>query len=136
MDNIYYAVNEDEERWSHDDHDLAAFDYMEQADSVSVGEIITVYQGESKEKSGSDFLNDIAEKMIENAYDELGEHSEGWLNCDTSGLQDLIKNTVDKWCNETKNQPSFFAIENIKPVKLKVLFISEELDDIQCEIVV
>ena len=60
----------------------------------------------------------VAERLFEEAYDELGECAESWLegckNEDYDKLSDMLTNTLNEWIKETHNEPNFYHIGNIQ----------------------
>jgi hypothetical protein len=88
--------------------------------------IIEIFEADAIIKKASDYFvaSDILEWAEEKAWDNLGESTEQW------GM-DLMKNKdsfekdlavfVDQWADKHKLQPTFYGVENIKPIKIKYL---------------
>ena len=115
MSDIYYST--DEEVYNHDCINDAIDDF-------EIGEIVTVYQGESVQKKASDFVYFDSDSLVENACDNVGEYAEGWLTNtkeEELDLQTMVKAAVDAWADKHRKQPTFYGVKNIKEIKVKVL---------------
>jgi hypothetical protein len=61
-----------------------------------------------------DFAQDIVERLCEDAWDEVGEASDGWLDSakreQLDLLNDRITPIVKEWLKEIGEQPSFYKV--------------------------
>lgn len=61
-----------------------------------------------------DFAQDIVERLCEDAWDEVGEASDGWLDSvkrpELDKLNDRILPIVLEWLKELHEEPSFYKI--------------------------
>ena len=70
-----------------------------------------------------DFAQDIVERLCEDAWDEVGEASDGWLDSvkrphlDT--LNERITPIIKEWLKELGENPWFYAVEPFKECTLK-----------------
>lgn len=59
-----------------------------------------------------DFVQDIVERLCEDAWDEVGEASDGWLDSAKRAQLDLLNERitpiVKEWLKEIGEQPSFY----------------------------
>jgi len=63
----------------------------------------------------------IIEILQNSAYNEAGEFSEDYLVCKIEDEKLLEKNLTEAfcaWAKETKNEPNFFTVENVKAYNL------------------
>jgi len=106
-------------------------DVAEQAlDSVggNVGDEAEVYCGEKVTIKASRYLDcygdDILEYLNEQAYEELGEHAEGWLNNTPQDITDelsrMIQIAVDAWAGMHGLQPEFGKVKNVRGITVKL----------------
>jgi len=79
------------------------------------------YVGQIKKFKAYVCVDSILEKVAENAYDEVGEFAEGYLEKLTNEEVKLLETSVNevflKWMEETNNKPIFFKIENTEEIK-------------------
>lgn len=70
-----------------------------------------------------DFAQDIVERLCEDAYDEVGEASYGWLDSakryQLDKLNEKIIPIVKEWLQEIGEKPYFYGIEPFVECKLK-----------------
>lgn len=120
---IYWAAHEDEEFWIHEDPRDAVdelLDGITEADALDKGVVLDIYSGEVRTSIASGFLPDIQDALKEKATERCGEASENWLcgNCD--GLQAVVEQVVDAWCEKEGQQPTFGTMKNIKAVSITI----------------
>lgn len=64
------------------------------------------------------FAENVLEQMQEQAYDEVGECSEGWLSDVTKEahqeLEDQLNAVVDAWLTKHGHTPHFFSVNDIE----------------------
>ena len=61
-----------------------------------------------------DFAQDIVERLCEDAWDEVGEASDGWLDSakrpELDKLNERILPIVREWLKEIREEPSFYKV--------------------------
>ena len=61
-----------------------------------------------------DFAHDIVERLAEDAYDEVGEASDGWLDSakreDFDRLNERITPIIKEWLKEIHEEPCFYKV--------------------------
>ena len=64
----------------------------------------------------------VIDNLIENACEHGGEYADSYLtNISKEEINDLEKRlteTFNQWAKETKNEPTFYGVENIELVKI------------------
>ena len=82
---------------------------------------VVVYEGWTNIIRHSDFINvDIVlEGMVDYAYDNHGEWTEGYLYDVTKEQAYELNNLLVRWFNKNIKQPTFYRISNIKETKEK-----------------
>lgn len=121
----------DQEDYSYDNVHDAAEEFWNSA-LPDVGSICTLWVGEKEEYTASQFLPDIADALLEKAYDDAGEYADRWhFTADQQKeLQILVADTVDLWARANGKQPNFYRVRNSREIQIR--FINE---DGECEIV-
>ena len=70
-----------------------------------------------------DFAQDIVERLCEDAWDEVGEASDGWLDSAKKAQLDLLNERitpiVKEWLKEIGEQPSFYKVLPFEECTLK-----------------
>jgi len=70
-----------------------------------------------------DFAQDIVERLCEDAWDEVGEASDGWLDSAKREQLDLLNERiapiVKEWLKEIGEQPSFYKVLPFEECTLK-----------------
>lgn len=70
-----------------------------------------------------DFAQDIVERLAEDAYDEVGDASDGWLDsakrADFDRLNDRIIPIIKEWLKEIHEEPSFYKVLPFEECTLK-----------------
>lgn len=65
-------------------------------------------------KIGVDFAQDIVERLCEDAFDEVGEASDGWLDSARKDELEILNNrvteVVKQWLKEVGEKPSFYKV--------------------------
>ena len=120
-----YSHNGEDYRYSADEFAQAATDMC---DDFENGEIVEIYEGEEVEKSASTYIpciNNLIEQVQENAWEDLGEFSAGWLDDvtteQTKDLENMLESMLDKWATKHELQPRFFGVTALGTIKLKSL---------------
>lgn len=61
-----------------------------------------------------DFAQDIVERLAEDAYDEVGDASDGWLDSakkeELDKLNDRITPIIKEWLKEIHEEPCFYKV--------------------------
>jgi len=80
-----------------------------------------LWEGDAVKRPASEYLPDIVEAMQDRAYDEVGEHSDGWefSKEQTTELQEVVAKAVDQWATANNMQPHFYQIINATPFHVK-----------------
>ena len=74
----------------------------------------TFYVGKRMDWWPSVDEDDMLDCVIEQADDYAGEFAEGWLDVPKEQrelLRGMLQKTFDEWIKETRNEPTFFMIE-------------------------
>lgn len=70
-----------------------------------------------------DFAQDIVERLCEDAWDEAGEASDGWLDSakreQLDKLNERITPIIKEWLKEIGEQPSFYKVLPFEECTLK-----------------
>lgn len=70
-----------------------------------------------------DFAQDIVERLCEDAWDEVGEASEGWLDSAKRAQLDLLNKRITpiimEWLKEINEEPTFYKILPCEECTLK-----------------
>jgi len=64
-------------------------------------------------------VDNVLDYISENAYDQCGECSEGYLDYtkeEKQKLEDMLNEALERWMDETNNHPTFFMIENTEDI--------------------
>jgi hypothetical protein len=126
--------SKDDDFWENASTDLfdPVNDVFQDSSDLHDGSVITVYKGLLQKSKASDHLPSVAESMIENAYDNIGECAESWFsNEDCLELQDAVSNFVDEWMSKRNLQPSFGLITEVQPVNVKINADGDRLIDFE-----
>ena len=120
-DIIEYCYSHDEDYFTTDFQDAveSAIDSLDED-----AETVKIYRGKQSKKTASGYLDDdtaenIAVQMQSNAFDAVSEHTESWM-CKIEGLKEAIEKAVDKWADDTNNQPTFYNVYDVKPMTVRV----------------
>jgi hypothetical protein len=74
-------------------------------------------------KVNYDFAQDIVERLCEDAWDEVGEASDGWLDSAKREQLDLLNERIapifKEWLKEIGEQPSFYKVLPFEECTLK-----------------
>jgi hypothetical protein len=85
---------------------------------------IDLYEGEEGDKATiSKYAPDVAEHLLNEAYSDAGEITDGWLGQgDQEELQLAFEEWLEKYANEKSIQPRFYSVKNVKKIKVKMSF--------------
>ncbi|NQY22802.1 MAG: hypothetical protein HRT41_02130 [Campylobacteraceae bacterium] len=84
----------------------------------SYGESDIVYVGEQIKQKHSDFIgiDDLIEKMKENAHEVSPDFSDDYLGDMTKEHQNNIEKIILDYLDKNIEQPTFYLIENVKEI--------------------
>ena len=92
-------------------------------DSIALGYVIDY-------EIDHDFSDEIVYRLSEDAFDTVGEASDGWLDCvkkeDLEVLNDRVMEVVKQWLKEIKEEPAFYSIEPFNSGTLLELLENEK----------
>lgn len=77
------------------------------------------YVGQKERFAPSVDADSILDYIAENAYDEVGETAEGYLNVSTkelNSLEERLNKAFQEWADETNNHPAFWKVVNVEKV--------------------
>lgn len=64
----------------------------------------------------------IIDSLVEQAFDKCGEASDNFLSGiskeEEYKLETMLNDVLNKWLEETNNQPTFYSIENMETIVL------------------
>ena len=123
MGNYTWSRSKDDELWRHDvfetekecvEDAVKNYDF-EIGDTIAIGTTCAFIPSLCAET--------ILEDVENNAFDECGEVAEDWINFkDKENLEVLSARLTEclvQWLKETKQEPSFYKIEDIKTIEIK-----------------
>ncbi len=93
-------------------------------DSVKAGDVVTVFEADAVKAKASSFVYGLMDSMQEKAYDEYGEYAEHWPDTDQKNidvLEEVVKLLADLWATNYDVQPTFYKVDNVKEIKVKIL---------------
>lgn len=121
MENKKYTWNYDldDEIWTHDSFSTieecvedAKENYHYNGDYIVVGKV--------KHYEPNVDVDDVIERLQEQAYEDCGESSVGWIDLENKNVEILserVNKIVKDWLKETNQEPTFYSIENIIKVE-------------------
>jgi len=126
-----YSLNQEDYSYAYGDREQALFEATQAVNDDTgdndrclhkPGDIVTVYTGRCVKRRPSFYLGDAAEILLdrarEAAYEDTGEHSDGWLDVVTKEQQaalDLAVSAVfDAWCANNKHDPMFYGVADVQ----------------------
>lgn len=122
-----YSTNEEE--YNYDTLEEAA-EYVFDDPDLPVGTVRSVFEGEPVKRKTGDYFQrwdsgPILEILTDNAYEECGDFSEGWLDTvspeQQTELTALIKNDINAWADKYNLHPTFYTVTNTREIKLRLL---------------
>jgi len=115
-----------EEVWSSDEE----FDTKEEAiiagkeAALDDDEITSFYVGQIKSFVPSVDVGRIIDDIGEEAYEQCGEFGEEYLWHlpieEINKLEELLNEALNKWLNETNNEPTFYTLRNVETISVEV----------------
>lgn len=121
MKKYIWNKDHDQDVWMHDTFDSVE-ECMEDAKEHGyiVGETIAI--GETKVFEVYVDAERVLDVLQEDAYDECGESSEGWIDCRRHNLDELsgkLTSCIKEWLKETRQEPTFCSIHSISIETIK-----------------
>ncbi len=84
--------------------------------SFYVGRVVSLKLSDLSIKSGERVIDDC----IERAFERVGEAQENWADSikpdEIKDLDNRIRELLDRWADDHKNHPSFFAVEDVEQI--------------------
>jgi len=89
-------------------------------EGAKVGETIIIFKGKKREFKFSDFINvSFFDDIASNAYDEVGEFSEGWAEyIRNNGIS--FSKMINEYAKKEGLEPDFSGVKNIEEIKIKI----------------
>lgn len=86
------------------------------------GQWVTVWTGRSVKQAPDGYAMGCADAVLDRArdaaYDEAGEHSEGWLELTTpeqdAGLDAMVAAAFGAWCKKHGLEPKFYSVVDVQ----------------------
>lgn len=121
IDNKCYSLNEED--FSHQSIEEAVDCLMCNTDEDDIGKVHEIYEADIVKPSISHLLPCISESMEERAASQYEEYSEGWQfsESESNSLQAVVVEAVEKWIKENKKEPTFYGVNNVKSIEVKIL---------------
>lgn len=121
--------NENDKVYSINNQD---FDYVDIFDAAEIiaddddelfpGDLLTIYEGEVDPVRPELLIRRISEQIEEAAFDLYHDLTDDWRIKDDQSLQDYVARAIAEWFEANpRNKPNFYAVKNVKPVRLRVL---------------
>ncbi|WP_407270017.1 hypothetical protein [Radiobacillus sp. PE A8.2] len=67
-------------------------------------------------------VDSVVERIAENAYDEVGDVAESYLERiskeEYNSLEERLNQALNEWLDKTKNHPTFYTIVNTEKVEI------------------
>lgn len=122
-DNMNKCYSANEEDFSFDSLDEAAAEAWNDREEQSVGDVITIWEGDKVELFASRFTPSMAEYLTERAYEENGEYVESWKFSEEEekSLQDAVDAAVDEWATKNNMHPKFYKVRNVVPIQVRLI---------------
>lgn len=117
-----YTWNESEkdELWHHDCFDTVEECIKDAKENYGYKAGETIAVGITEPFVVSIDARDVLERLEEDAYEECGEASEGWLDYKNIGkLSEKLTECVNEWLKETNQEPGFYRIHSISIETIK-----------------
>lgn len=121
MKKYTWSASANDELWQHDDFDTIEECVLDAKENYGYEAGTDIAIGEAIPFIVSVDADDIIERLEENAYEECGEASEGWIHYKQEQLDELseiLTKHVNEWLEKTKNKPTFYKIDNIISVTI------------------
>lgn len=117
----YSTNNED---FTYDELD-DAIRYAIDDESINVGDVVTVYEGDAVPWKAGDFTGFTLDHISNAAYDEGGEYADDYLEGVTkeqeADLDKRIADAVNQWADDYALQPNFYQVKNVKEVQARFI---------------
>ena len=120
MTNKCYSVNEED----FTDYESAIEMAINGLDLDFEGETeLQIFEGEEVRHKIGDFLPWIADGITNNCFEKADEYADDWIlkiDKHDKEIQELMKQTINKWADENNMQPDFFGVKNVRPISVKI----------------
>lgn len=108
------------ECWSANDEDFSCLgldELLNENDELKPGD--TVYRGEAVRPDPTSYVdaNDVIEMLGERAYDDAGDHADGWP-CVSKDAEGELNHLLAGWMQKHCPPPSFYRVKNSTPYVL------------------
>jgi len=122
MKKLTWSESENDELWQHDTFDNvqeciddAIENYkMKKGETIAIGFVFPYIASIDAES--------VLEEIENYAYDECGESCESWINYKDKESIDELSNRLtaclNQWLKETKQEPTFYRIDDIETIKI------------------
>lgn len=99
-------------------------------------ELIVIYRGELTTRKASSYAPNMEDELSNNAYNDVGEHSDLWPYCDLEAfdeLQKMVERAIDDWADAYRVQPEFGWIKNVKQLTYRLNAKGKDAGDIDSD---
>lgn len=98
-------------------------------DEFDMGETFTYYAGETEKVSHGHFIDGtrVIENMQDRAYDEVGEHADGYLDDLSASHGKELGAVIEKFINSVAKPTKFYSVINI--VEREHVRTAEDFDE-------
>jgi hypothetical protein len=133
MDKKCYSTNgEDFNDSEMDDAAQSVFDYV----GAKAGDVRTIFEGTARKHLASDFAPDLIDTLSEQAYNDLGEYAEDWLEGVTKEERDdldaRIKDVINSWADDNGHEPSFYSVDDSREIQVRLLDDEGKWEEVPC----
>jgi hypothetical protein len=121
MEGYTWSYHETDELWQHDIFDSKEDCIADAKENYSCKAGETIAIGKPKAFVPSVDAESVLEALEEQAYEECGDASDGWLDYPRQAidnLSDRLTKCVNDWLKETKQEPSFYTITDIETIEI------------------
>lgn len=96
-------------------------DWMDEDEEFPL--VRTIEVGEKIEYTFSSLacLDDLFESAVESAYEEVGDHSDGWLDRVSGSARSELSDLLDAWATKHGHQPGFFGVRKTGESVIRIL---------------
>ena len=116
---FYWNFDREEETWNNSGESIK--ECIEEARLyVEAEDQEFVYIGEVTNHVPTIDAERIIDNLIDQAYDECGESSDGWLDgVKTEELEEKLNEVLQEWLKKTNQEPTFGKLEKVNRYNLK-----------------
>lgn len=129
MEKFSWSFNDGDEIWcnSADTVDECKADARAAIESGEEDESDTIYIGINESFTLCVDAESILEQIEEDASEFAGEIADDWdafdyktMKSELEELSERLTDVVNAWLKKNKREPNFYAVNNIKPYKIKI----------------